>query len=344
MIRKHVLAKAGMDTGFAAKIMLKQRIEPHSDSIGMERLQEQRGDRIGMITRRKFLMTGAALLGCGVAASYGVVIEPGFRLNVVPWPVAHPGWPASMPPLRIAVLTDLHAMKPWMPVPRIERIVEAANALQPDLIVLLGDYVAGMERYRTGTVDIADWTLALSSLRAPYGVYAVLGNHDWWVDPRGVRLGLEKVGIPVLENDAFKLQAHGRSFWLAGLGDQLARWVGGRLVGVDDLKGTVAQTMKDQDPVILLAHEPDIFVRVPPRITLTLAGHTHGGQVLLPFVGRPIVPSGYGQRFAYGHIVEGGRHMLVSSGLGLSGLPIRFMVPPEIALVTLSSLGSPAVA
>jgi predicted MPP superfamily phosphohydrolase len=295
-----------------------------------------------MITRRKFLTGGGALLASGVAAaSYGIVIEPGLRLSIVRWPVAHPGWPAPMPPLLIAVLTDLHAMHPWMPVPRIERIVQAANELQPDLIVLLGDYVAGMARYRTGIVSIADWTAALRPLRARYGVHAVLGNHDWWVDPRGVRLGLEKVGIQVLENDAVKMQAGGRRFWLAGLGDQLAKRVRDRFVGVDDLDGTVARTMGDEDPVILLAHEPDIFVRVPPRVTLTLSGHTHGGQVLLPFIGRAVVPSNYGERFAYGHVVEGGRHLLVSSGLGVSGLPVRFMVPPEIALVTLGAPGTP---
>ena len=296
---------------------------------------------MGMITRRKFLIAGGALLGSGLAAaSYAIVIEPGFRLEIIRWPVAHPAWPASMPPLRIAVLTDLHAMEPWMPVPRIERIVEAANGLQADLIVLVGDYVAGMGRYRTGTVSIADWTAALRPLRAPFGVHAVLGNHDWWVDPTGVRRGLENVGIRVLENDAFKLQADGRRFWLAGLGDQLAKRVGRGFIGVDDLDGTVAQTMGDDDPVILLAHEPDIFVKVPQRVALTLSGHTHGGQVLLPFIGRPVVPSRYGERFAYGHIVEGGRHLLVSSGLGMSVLPIRFMVPPEIALVTLGAPGA----
>ena len=114
-------------------------------------------------------------------------------------------------------------------------------------------------------------------------------------------------------------------------------------VGVDDLDGTVARTMGDADPLILLAHEPDIFVRVPPRVTLTLSGHTHGGQVLLPFIGRPVVPSNYGQRFAYGHVVEGGRHLLVSSGLGMSGLPVRFMVPPEIALITLGAPDMPVL-
>jgi uncharacterized protein len=294
-----------------------------------------------MITRRDLLITGGALLASSIAtAGYGLVIEPGLRLHTARWSIAHAGWPASMPPLRIAVLTDLHAIKPWMPVPRIARIVQTANDLRPDLIVLLGDYVAAMRLYHSGTVSIADWAGALAALRAPYGVHAVLGNHDWWVDPEGVRLGLERAGIRVLENEAFKLDAGGRRFWLAGLGDQLAKRVRHRLVGVDDLDGTVAQTIGDTDPVILMAHEPDIFVRVPPRVTLTLSGHTHGGQVYVPFLGRPVVPSRYGQRFAYGHIVEDGRHLLVSSGLGVSGIPVRFLVPPEIALVTLGPSGA----
>jgi hypothetical protein len=224
-----------------------------------------------------------------------------------------------------------------MPVPRIEQIVETANALAPDLTVLLGDYVAGMRRFRIDSVPIPDWSRALARLRAPLGVYAILGNHDWWEDPEGVRVGLERNGIEVLENRAIRLRHGGRRFWLAGLGDQLAIRKGRGYVGVDDLPGTIAPTLGDRDPVILLAHEPDIFVRMPERVTLTLSGHTHGGQVRLPFIGRPVIPSRYGQRFAYGHIVEGGRNLIVSSGLGLTGLPVRFMVPPEIALVTLAA-------
>jgi predicted MPP superfamily phosphohydrolase len=96
----------------------------------------------------------------------------------------------------------------------------------------------------------------------------------------------------------------------------------------------------DKDPVIMLVHEPDIFVKIPKRITLTLAGHTHGGQVSLPFFGPPIVPSVYGQRFAYGHIVEHGRNLIVSAGLGLTGIPVRFGVPPEITVVTVGAPGS----
>jgi predicted MPP superfamily phosphohydrolase len=294
-----------------------------------------------MLTRRQFL-TGAGSLGLGGAGLYSMVIEPGFRLMRKHWRVAHPAWPAALRPLHIAVLTDLHAMNPWMPVGRIEHIVAEANALKPDLILLLGDYVPDyrLKRLSTGDVSIADWSSALGQLRAPLGMFAVLGNHDWWTDARGVRRGLEKAGIAVLHNQSVRLTLDGRRFWLAGLGDQLAIPLHPGFRGTDDLGATLAPAMGDQDPLILMAHEPDIFVRVPDRVTLTLSGHTHGGQVNLPFIGRPVIPSTYGQRFAYGHVVESGRHLIVSSGLGMTAVPIRFRVPPEIALVT---LGEPSI-
>jgi predicted MPP superfamily phosphohydrolase len=295
-----------------------------------------------MLTRRRFLQLAGGLLSLGASTgAYATVIEPGLRLSIARWRVAHPHWPASMPPLRIAVLADLHAMEPWMPLGRIERIVAAANRLGADLTVLLGDYVASMRHFRSDIVPISDWAPALGQLQAPLGVFAILGNHDWWVDPRGVREGLEKAGIGVLENQALKLADQDRRFWLAGLGDQLAIPMRHGYQGVDDLPRTLKPTADDRDPVILLAHEPDIFVDVPDRVALTLSGHTHGGQVLLPFIGRPIIPSRYGQRFAYGHIVEKGRNLIVSSGLGVTGLPVRFMVPPEIALVTLGAPDAP---
>ena len=133
-----------------------------------------------------------------------------------------------------------------------------------------------------------------------------------------------------MENDAVLFGAPGKRFWLAGLGDQLAHWVGPHhFEGVDDLPGTLARVNTD-DPVILLAHEPDIFPEVPERVALTLAGHTHGGQIRLPFVPPLWAPSEYGARYAYGHIVERGRHMIVSGGLGCSKVPLRLGVPPEI--------------
>ncbi|MEJ2228537.1 MAG: metallophosphoesterase [Alphaproteobacteria bacterium] len=306
-----------------------------------------------MITRRTFLRRTAQLAGLGVGAGAGVggyasIIEPRFRVQVTPWTVEHASWPAATPPLKIAIITDMHVIEPWTPVSHIEHVVEMANALKPDITVLLGDFVPswGIQQWSTHLVPVPEWTGALGRLRARFGVYAVLGNHDWWdADVRVLRKEFKAVGIPVLENQTVKIDQDGYRFWVAGLGDQIAHYLGHhRFRGADDLPGTLRPTMRDKDPVILLAHEPDIFVRVPDRVTVTLCGHTHGGQVWLPYIGSPIVPSAYGQRFIYGHIVEGGRNLVVAAGLGMTGVPVRFMVPPEIALVTVTAPGSVPIA
>jgi len=302
------------------------------------------------ISRRRFLKTlglsGAGTLALG--SSYGFAIEPLWRLDVTRYAVAPQGWPRGLK-LSIAVIADLHAGGPAMPLERIEAIVEATNALGADTIVLLGDFAAS-HKFKTRSIAPQDWAKALGELSAPLGVHAVLGNHDWWDDlgaqrrlagPVHGRRVLEQVGIPVYENAVVRLAKAGQPFWLAGLGDQLAfvrrrrhgAWR--RFHGVDDLKGTLAQ-VTDHAPVILLAHEPDIFPRVPERVALTLSGHTHGGQVRL-FGYSPMVPSRFGNRFAYGHIVENDRHLVVSGGLGCSILPVRMGVPPEIVLVDVAA-------
>jgi predicted MPP superfamily phosphohydrolase len=291
-----------------------------------------------MISRRAFfrLFGGTIAAGMGLF-SYAFAIEPRFRLVTTTYRFTPLGFPKLSKPLRIAAIADLHACDPWMPLSRIEEIVRTTNALKPDLIVLLGDYVSGIAaRMRTGIVPMRDWSAALSKLDAPLGKFAVLGNHDWWTDAEGVRNALVTNGIPVLENEARKLKsAGGLEFWLAGLGDQLAyRRKGRGFEGVHDLPKTM-RAIADDAPVILLAHEPDIFPEVPERVSLTLCGHTHGGQVRLPFIGAPVVPSRFGQRFAYGHIIEEGRHLVVSRGLGCSILPVRFGSPPEIVLLEL---------
>jgi predicted MPP superfamily phosphohydrolase len=136
-----------------------------------------------------------------------------------------------------------------------------------------------------------------------------------------------------MENCAIRIEGGPVSFWLLGLGDQLA-FPRRNPAGVDDLTGTLAQ-VTDDAPAILLAHEPDIFPQVPDRVALTLSGHTHGGQVRL-FGYSPLVPSRFGNRFAYGHVREGARDLVVSGGLGCSILPVRFGVPPEITVIELA--------
>jgi predicted MPP superfamily phosphohydrolase len=295
-----------------------------------------------VLSRRFFLKSllgsAAALLGTG---AYAFGLEPAFRLRVQRYALVPPAWPAGLN-LRIAVIADVHAGEPYMPLSRVEEIVDTANRLGADVIVLLGDYTAG-HRFMTRRIGMPEVAPVLARLKAPLGVYAILGNHDWWddLDAQRERKGpiiaaraLREAGVPILENEVVRLKKDDRPFWLAGLGDQIAFVLGPRrFLGVDDLPGTLAK-VDDDAPVILLAHEPDIFPKVPGRVSLTLCGHTHGGQVRL-FGYSPMVPSEFGNRFAYGHVVEEGRHMIVSGGLGTSILPVRFGVPPEIVLVEL---------
>ena len=300
-----------------------------------------------MISRRKFLKFIAGLGAFGTStAAYGVGIEP-LRLRVTRYHPTPRQWPADFP-LKIAIVTDIHACDPWMSLERIEGIVDRTNALNADVIVLLGDYVAGVHQV-TRIIPSSEWAKVLAGLKAPLGVHAVMGNHDYWVDravqqagrgPTAAHRALEAAGIPVYENDVVRLTKDGRSFWLAGLGDQLAYYPAKRYsrvhrLGADDLAGTLAK-VTDDAPVILMIHEPDAFTKVPARVSLTLAGHTHGGQVRL-FGYSPVVPSAYGNRFAYGHVVEEDRHLIVSGGLGCSILPVRFGVPPEINLIELGA-------
>lgn len=301
-----------------------------------------------MITRRGFFrLLGGSVIAAAALGTYAFGIEPMLLTRVKRYSLTPPMWPKGLK-LRIVALADIHACRPWMTPERIASLVDQANALQPDLIVLLGDYIS-RPRWISDWVDYSEWAPALGGLKAPLGVFAVLGNHDWWEDiaaqnagqgPTMARKALEGVGIPVLENDVVKLAKDGRAIWIAGLADQLALRpredrIGHGFTGLDDLPGTLAQ-VTDEAPIILLAHEPDVFPKVPRRVALTLSGHTHGGQVRL-FGYSPLVPSRYGNRYAYGHVVEDDRHLIVSGGLGMSILPIRFGVRPELLAIDLGS-------
>ncbi len=293
------------------------------------------------MTRRGFIngLLGVILAGF-FAATYGFFIEPALRLRVKKWRIKRDDWTA--PPLRIALLADLHAGKPFPDLKRMRQVVTRTNALDADLVLLLGDYAAG-HAFTSETVDIADLAPVLAGLKAKHGVFGILGNHDWWDDPDAQRRRagpnifaqtLAANGIPIFSNQARKID--GAGVWLAGLEDQLAfRRKGGGFEGLHDLEGTLSQIDNDDAPVVMMAHEPDIFVQTPDRVSLMVSGHTHGGQVrLLGY--SPKVPSRFGNRFAYGHVREEGRDLVVSGGIGCSILPVRFGVVPEITVVEIS--------
>ncbi|MET4290323.1 putative MPP superfamily phosphohydrolase [Bradyrhizobium sp. LB8.2] len=303
-----------------------------------------------MITRRRLIRSIGGLSALGLStAAYGFAVEPVVRLSVTRYHPAPRQWPADFP-LKIAVIADIHACDPWMSLERIEAIVDRTNALNADIIVLLGDYVAGLHQV-TRIIPAKEWAKVLAGLKAPLGVHAVMGNHDYWADRTVQQAGhgltvahraLEAAGIPVYENDAVRLTKDGRTFWLAGLGDQLAFLPARRFrstghFGADDLAATLAK-VTDDAPIILLAHEPNIAPRVPARVALQLSGHTHGGQVRL-LGWSPAVPPQHGLRLAYGH-VRLKCDVIISGGLGCSILPLRVGVPPEIVEVTLGRTGA----
>lgn len=260
------------------------------------------------------------------------------NVRVQQWHVTPERWRG--PQLRIVMIADVHACWPWMRVSRVKRIVAQAQALNGDLIALMGDYpghILGARPVQAGQV-----AAALGQLSAPLGVHAVFGNHDWEDDPDALSGATSETfwhglirdqGINVLENRAVTLSHSGTQFALAGLGSQRARLIhqSGTARGVADIDAALGGVPADRFTV-LMAHEPDIFAVAPSGVDLTLAGHTHGGQVKL-FGRTPVVPSAFGSRYVYGHITENGRDLVVSGGLGCSGLPIRIGVPPELTQV-----------
>lgn len=297
-----------------------------------------------MSTRRALLTTLGGMTAIGAAGGlYAFWIEPTYRLGVAEYRLHPPNWPAGRP-LTIAALSDIHACEPQMPLERVAEIVAATNALRPDLVVLLGDYMGGGALVKHG-IPVTETAELLKGLRAPHGVHSVLGNHDWWEDaqvqrfrrgvPRTARV-LADAGISVLHNAAVKTGFRGQGFWVAGSGSLWAfrETDDGRYLGANHLGRTLGG-VGDQDPVILLCHEPDIFPTIPAdRVALTICGHTHGGQVRVAGFS-PYVPSAFGNRYAYGHVEEAGKHLIVSGGLGTSLLPVRLGVPPEITLIRL---------
>ena len=263
-----------------------------------------------------------------LAAGLGVLLTGWMVREAMADPVVRtatitmPDWPADAGPIRIAFLSDVHVAGPDMPPSRLSKIVAQVNALKPDIVLFGGDFVSdkrvATESY-PGPVALAP----LAKLRAPLGVHAVLGNHDHWRSAPEIIAALEAADVQLLDNSA------------ATIGPLRLGGVDDAFTGRADVERTVRAMRLGAGAKLLLSHSPDVVPATPADVTLVLAGHTHCGQIRLPWLGAVAHMSNYGDRFGCGLIVEGRKHIIVSAGLGTSLLPIRLGAPPDVWLVTL---------
>lgn len=290
-------------------------------------------------SRRIFLgwsLAGAAAAAWGLGV-WAFMVEPN-TLTVRQVTVESPQWRG--PPLRVGIISDTHVAAPHMDVARVRGLVDRMNAERPDVVVLLGDYAGGHEpaavRAAPDTSGVLQGVEAFSGLESPLGTWAVLGNHDSWFDEAAVAAALRRSNAGLLENDARRIERPGGAFWVAGLADLHSKR------SSPDIEAALGGTA-DDEPVILLTHWPDPFADVPGRVALTLAGHTHCGQVVLPLVGRLVHASTASERWPCGLYDEAGRKLFVTGGVGVSILPVRFRAPPEIVVLTLRAPLDPPV-
>jgi predicted MPP superfamily phosphohydrolase len=237
--------------------------------------------------------------------------------------------PGLTEPLRTVLASDLHVARPDMPPARLAHIVSQINALRPDLVLLAGDFIG--DGYLADPVYSAEEAIQpLKGLRTRLGAFAVFGNHDHWNDAPAVRRALAAANVRLLVNEA----ARAGPLTIGGLDDDFTARA--------DIAGTAERMRGLGAPFLLLSHSPDPFAALPGDISLMLAGHTHCGQVRLPLIGAPTYQSRHGGRFACGRIVERGRTLIVSAGLGTSGVPLRLLARPDIWVIELRPVRAPA--
>lgn len=284
------------------------------------------------LTRRSFLTLAASSVG-GLALYSGEIAR--HDLKIEEHTIQLPRLPDSFRGMRIAQISDIHYFE-WTESFFLRQVVDHVNNLKPDMVVLTGDFVTyGPVRWpsedahkRFALRHMPECASILSGIRCPLR-YATLGNHDMMVGGRYVYGDLINQGLPVLRNRAVALERNGQRLWLIGLGSACAR-------DVDTERAFPDSAVRDREATIVLAHEPDILPQIAKLdADLMLSGHTHGGQVCLPFLPPAFLPQ-YGKKYVQGWFRSGSTQLYVNRGIGTIGVPFRVNCPPEITLLTLA--------
>jgi predicted MPP superfamily phosphohydrolase len=263
-----------------------------------------------------------ALIALGAMTLLWGSVEATFEPIVRTAKVAMSGWPVDPSPLKALLISDIHVAGPDMPPERLRGIVARINGIAPDLVLIAGDFVSD-KRASTRHYSLAEAIAPFAGLRVRLGTFAVLGNHDHWRNAAEAKAALRSAGVTLLENDAVVAGP----LVIGGLDDDFTRRA--------DLPATLGKMQRLRGAKLLLSHSPDPFPDVPPEVPLMLAGHTHCGQVSLPLIGPLSTMSRYGRHYACGLVGERGKTLIVTAGLGTSGLPLRIGAPPDMWLIEL---------
>lgn len=229
-------------------------------------------------------------------------------------------WPASAPSQRLVLLSDTHVSGPDTPPERLDRVVAMVNSLGPDIVLLAGDYIS-TKTLATRYYSLVEAIRPLAAIRTSQGVVAVLGNHDHWANATSARRALHRAGVRLLDNDATRLGP----IALGGVDDDFTNRA--------DLVAVAGKLSTLGGVPVLLSHSPDVFAYAPGWIGLVVAGHTHCGQIVLPWLGAIATASRYGQRYRCGVIRDGRRTMIVTAGIGTSIMPLRLGARPDLWVI-----------